>query len=181
MATPALNPNIAAKIVADWRTGEYSQQDLSNKHKVSKGKVNNLCKGVAQDAAAIVTAGVNYTQSLSAIGEHDDRIVTAVTDAVNRITEGNNFYNSAQRFVSKVAILGIKKMLDTNGKPNSEFSMAAVNQASSAISTSRVGELGKAPDTAIQINNQQPQQPMTREQLVMLAEERGLPTKIFQQ
>ena len=50
MAAIPLNPDKAAQIVADWRTGEYSQRQLADKHKVSNGKVNQLCKGVGQDA-----------------------------------------------------------------------------------------------------------------------------------
>ena len=83
MAAKPLSDSITKDIIADWRTGAFSQQKLADKHKVSKGVVNKLCKGVEQDTASIVTAGVNYKQGLSA---HDDRNVTAVTAVVDDIT-----------------------------------------------------------------------------------------------
>jgi len=75
MAAKPINPVTEQMIVADWRTGEYSQQDLADKYKISKGKTNNLCKGVEQDMTAIVTAGVHYRQGLAG---QNDRLVTAV-------------------------------------------------------------------------------------------------------
>ena len=56
MAAKPKNLVTEQMIVADWRTGEYSQQDLADKYKISKGKANNLCKGVERDMSAIVTA-----------------------------------------------------------------------------------------------------------------------------
>jgi hypothetical protein len=53
MAAKALEKSVSESIVAEWRTGEYSQQDLANRHKVSKGVVNKLCKGVFQDTLPI--------------------------------------------------------------------------------------------------------------------------------
>jgi hypothetical protein len=80
MAQKALDKSIVDSIVADWRTGAYSQQDLAKRHSVSKGVVNKLCKGIAQDCSAIVTAGIQYNQGLAG---HDDQIVTAIVTIVD--------------------------------------------------------------------------------------------------
>ena len=73
MAAKPIDPELAATIVAEWRTGEFSQQDLADKHGVSKGVVNKLCKGVEQDTAAnwgdsVAAAGVSYKNLLRDLG-----------------------------------------------------------------------------------------------------------------
>jgi len=81
MAAKPIGRSVAATILAEWRTGEYSQQNIADRNKVSKGVVNKLCKGISQDTAIIVTAGIQYQQGLAV---HDDRNVTAITDIVDR-------------------------------------------------------------------------------------------------
>lgn len=92
MAAKPLSDSVTKDIIADWRTGAFSQQKLADKHKVSKGVVNKLCKGVEQDTASIVTAGVSYKLGLSA---HDDRNVTAVTAVVDERTKHIQFFTNA--------------------------------------------------------------------------------------
>jgi len=141
MAAIPLNPDKAAQIIADWRTGEYSQQDLADKHKVSKGKVNQLCKGMPQDMTAIVTAGVQYRQGLA---EQDDRIVTAVTEVVDERTKHLQFFTNAS--LKNVSVM-MKKI-------GAESSISEHRQAQTALKDAKETVLGKTPDTAIQINNE---------------------------
>lgn len=53
MAAKPLESAKAESIVADWRTGEYSQQAVADRNSVSKGAVNKLCKGVEQDTLPV--------------------------------------------------------------------------------------------------------------------------------
>lgn len=142
MAAIPLNPDVCAAIVADWRTGAFSQQDLADKHNVSKGAVNKLCKGVEQDTAAIVTAGVAYKVGLS---EHDDRNVTAVTAVVDERTKHIQFFTSA---ALKNVSVAVKKI-------GNETSQAEHRMCADTIRIGRETVLGKTPDTAIQISNNQ--------------------------
>lgn len=145
MAAKPLNPELSATIVAQWRTGEYSQQDLADKHEVSKGVVNKLCKGVDQDTAAIVTAGVQYRQALA---EHDDRNVTAVTMVVDERTKHIQFFNSA----------ALRNVQAAVKKITAETSQMEHRMLADTILKGRETVLGKTPDTAIQnvINNVAP-------------------------
>lgn len=138
MAAKPLNPAIAESIVADWRTGEYSQQALADRYSVSKGVVNKLCKGIEQDTAAIVTAGILYRQGLAA---HDDRNVTAVTDAVNERTKHIQFFTHA-------AITNVREAMSQPCDGQADYQRRA-----DTINKCRETVLGKTPDTAIQINN----------------------------
>ena len=49
MAAKPIDPSIAQDVVSDWRVTELSQQAIAEKHKISKGVVNKLCKGVERD------------------------------------------------------------------------------------------------------------------------------------
>lgn len=48
MAAKPIDSDVAERVIADWRTGEYSQRQLSDKYSISTGSANNLCKGVAR-------------------------------------------------------------------------------------------------------------------------------------
>lgn len=45
-------------LIADWKTGRYSQRDLVEKYGVSKGTVGNLTKGIEQKNGHIVDAQI---------------------------------------------------------------------------------------------------------------------------
>jgi len=45
-------------LIADWKTGRYSQRDLVNKYGASKGTVGNLTKGIDQKNGHIVDAQI---------------------------------------------------------------------------------------------------------------------------
>ena len=150
MAKAAIDSSIAQSIVADWRTGEYSQQALADKHKVSKGAVNGLCKGVPHDMAAIVTAGIEYRSGLAG---HSDRIVTAVNNVVDERTKHIQFFTHA-------AVTNVKEAMSLPCDSQADFQRRA-----DTISKGKETVLGKAPDTAVQINNNTT---ITRVELVAL-------------
>jgi hypothetical protein len=45
-------------LIADWKTGRYSQRDLVNKYGASKGTVGNLTKGIEQKNGHVVDAQI---------------------------------------------------------------------------------------------------------------------------
>jgi len=138
MAAASIDNNIKLSIVADWRTGEYSQQQLSDKYEVSKGLVNKLCKGVEQDTSAIVNAGIKYRLGLAA---HDDRNVTAINEAVTEHTKHIQFFNRA-------AITNVQEAMVHECNNQNDYRARA-----ETILKGKETVLGKTPDTAIQINN----------------------------
>lgn len=138
MAAKPIDSSIALSINADWRTGAYSQQALADKHRVSKGVVNKLCKGVAQDTASIVTAGVEYRTGLA---EHDDRNVTAVTAVVDERTKHIQFFTNA-------AVRNVQDAMTVPCEGQADYRMRA-----DTILRGRETVLGKTPDMAIQVNN----------------------------
>ena len=139
MAAKPLPQSIKDAILTDWRLGQMSQQAIAEKHGVSKGVVNKACKGIAQDVAPIVTAGIQYQQALHA---HDDRIVTAVESHVDLIV-------SRLEYLNRQAMQNVQEAMDAGCENQSDFRSRALT-----INAAKETLVGKTPDTAIQINNQ---------------------------
>lgn len=139
MAAKAIDKSVADAILIDWRVGQSSQDQIAQKHRVSKGLVNKLCKGVDQDGASIVTAGIQYRQALSG---HDDRMVTAVTAAVDEATKRLQFYRGASMLVAKAVASKVQQ-------DGMSASYQDLNAAAHALGRMQEAVLGKAPDTTI--------------------------------
>jgi len=140
MAAISLDNVVVSKIIADWRTGAFSQQALADKHKVSKGAVNKLCKGVEQDMTAIVTAGIQYQSGLAA---QDDRIVTAVTAVVDEAA-------SRMEWLNKAALKNVQEAMNADCENQQDYKHRAdtVLKAKEAV-------FGKTPEVVIQNANVQ--------------------------
>ena len=139
MAAKPLDSELSKRIVVDWRTGCFSQRELADKHKVSKGAVGNLCKGVEQDAKPIVGMGVQYKQALA---EQDGRMVGAIESAVDERVRYLQFFTDA-------AVRNVKASFDLPCESQRE-----IKDRAETILKGKEVVLGKTPDTAIQINNE---------------------------
>jgi len=139
MAAKSLDPSIAARVVADWRTGEYSQRQLADKHKISTGKAAQLTKGVAQDAAAIVSAGIEYRSALAAQGE---RMVSAVTEVVDRKVARMEYLNDA-------AIINVREAMTADCADQQDYR----HRATTIKSALEVVDPQRGTGVAVQINN----------------------------
>lgn len=130
------------RIVADWRTGNYSQRELADTHKVSVGLVANLTKGVEQDVSAVVSAGVQYRQGLAAANEQSAHIAHAIETAVDDRVRHLQFFTDA-------AIRNVKASFELPCESQRE-----IKDRAETILKGKEVVLGKTPDTAIQINNE---------------------------
>jgi 2,3-bisphosphoglycerate-independent phosphoglycerate mutase len=141
-------------VIVDWRMGKMSQKDIADKHKISKGAVNAICKGIEQDGQAFVTAGVEYKQILAA---QDDRMMTAVTDEVEQRTKYIAYFNRrALENVEAAFNLPVDNQNDVKARAET-------------ITKARIDVLGKPPETAIQINNNTTYREMSNEELYEIA------------
>jgi predicted transcriptional regulator len=138
MAAKPISEETKIAINADWRTGEYSQRQLAEKHKVSVGLVAKLTKGVAQDAKSIVSAGVEYLQGLQA---HDERIVSAVEQVVDQKVRWLDFLN-------KAALKNVQEAMKVRCIDQKDFKDRA-----GTIGLAKDVIAGKNPEVAVQINN----------------------------
>lgn len=95
-----LKENEKDQLLADWKTGQYSQNDLMKKYNVSKGTVNKLCKGVEQTNKEIVTAQTRINIEMS---KKNDQEVTAINEAVMIQTRRANLvYGATEKLLRKI-------------------------------------------------------------------------------
>ena len=139
MAAKPLDKAISSAIVTDWRLGQMSQSQISDKHGVSKGAVNKLCKGVDQDVAPIVTAGIEYRRALQA---QDDRIVTAVEETVTIISK-------RLEYLAKMALENVAQAMAADCEDQTDY-----RHRSATINAAKENLVGKAPAVAVQVNNE---------------------------
>lgn len=138
MAAKQIDKGLAQDIVADWRTGDFNQREIAEKRRVSLGTVNKLCKGVTQDNADIVNAGVQYKTGLAG---QDERNVNAIMAVVDERTKHIQFFTSA-------AITNVKGAMGEPCEGQADYRMRA-----DTILKARDTVLGRAPDVALQINS----------------------------
>ena len=148
----AIHPDIAEEIKADYRTGLYSQNQLAERHVVSKGLIGKLVKGLDKDLIETVSAGIAYKSALYEKSRIEVGVLEKTTDERAKDTA---FFNNAQRKLADIGLALISKSIDhKTGLPLDNFSIQELQGVSNVVQTSRLGILGKPGDTTnIQINN----------------------------
>ncbi len=139
MGSRHVSPDLRHKILADWRTGEYSQRDLALKHEVSSGYVAKLTKGIQKDLSEVVSAGIKYRTELLQGSEHTAHALEAVVDAKTRHIA----------FFADATVKNVSMMMT---KLTRKTTIDEHKLAQDAILKGRETVLGKSPDTAVQVN-----------------------------
>lgn len=142
-----LTPELKEEIVNRWRCGE-SQNSLSKRYPVSVATINKLCKGVPQDNIEIVKAQVQINQALSEKANSEVNTINQMVDEQTRLAKF--FRDSA-----------VKNQHLSNGKLEAlsvggdGLSLNDLESHSRITARNKETVLGKSPDTAIHINNNQ--------------------------
>jgi vacuolar-type H+-ATPase subunit E/Vma4 len=140
MAAKPISQPIKDSVIADWRTGEYSQRELAHKYEVSAGLVAKLTKGIEQDTSSIVSAGIEYRQGLAS---HDERNVSAISNAVDERIKHIQFFTDVT--VKNINVLA--------NKIDESLSIVDHRHAQEAIAKARDTVLGKEANTQVNIQN----------------------------
>ena len=140
MAAKPLSQKIKDAVIADWRTGEYSQRELAEKHQISNGAVAKLCKGITQDTSSIVSAGIQYRQGLAPL---DEQNVSAITSAVDRVIKHREFFDNN-------TIKNLSIMMDKVGEG---LTISEHAQAQNALAKGKEVILGREAQTQVNIQN----------------------------
>ena len=127
-------------ILAEWKTGEYTQSEIARKHKVSAATVSALVKGVPQNLAELIDNQITIKQELAAYNEKERDLFTKI---VNDKTAHIHFFTNA-------AVLNVQQAMAAQCEDQQDFKLRA-----ETISKGREVVLGKEPAAAIQINNTQ--------------------------
>ena len=145
---------------AEWeKAKEYYEaglllREISHKTKIA---IPSISKKAAKDGWSkanekkiLIQAAVDVEIAKANLSEVGLKVHDEV---VNQRIKHLLFFDTAQGNLAKIAMAKIAQTLDDKGKPTGATLLDDVNKASNIVSTSRTGILGKAPDTAIQINN----------------------------
>jgi hypothetical protein len=141
----AVDDKIKQKVIAEWKVGS-SQNSLANKYRLSKATVNKWCRDVHQENVNIVNAQVNVIRALS---EKSEQEANAIMNAVNDLTAFERKSNERMQKIEDYAL----SLLSSCEKPTE------VKAVMDITVKHREARLGKQPDTAIQINNNESQTP----------------------
>jgi len=109
MAKP-LDPKKVKLIVADWKTGAFTQRKLAEKYKLSNGAVAKITKGITHDNEQIVSKGVEYYRGLEVLREqsHEQDIKAVITVVEEKVLQLNWFNNAAMK-VAEMALNSVSE------------------------------------------------------------------------
>ena len=148
------------KILADFHTGYFSIRQLADKYETSHTTVNKLTKGVEPKHKAKVDTIVSIQSDLA---EESFQEVYSVNQVIEERTKHLIFFQNAaikNQVLANKGIDNINALIKEEEKNNNGKSvlatscMSIVKDHATITKTNKETVLGRDPDTAIQINNQ---------------------------
>lgn len=141
--------------IADWRTGEFTERQLAAKYRISPATAHTLVAGIEKDLQPLISAQISIKQALAEMPEQE---TSKFEQIVSEKTKYLDFFNNC-------ALENVKKAMKLQCESQQDFRLRA-----ETIVKGKETVVGKAPDTAIQINNSvRPPDTMGRDELVALA------------
>lgn len=135
----AISENTKKIILADWKTGDYTQRDLAHKYKLSTGAIAKITKDKPKSTAHIVSKIVEAKQELSQL---DELTVKAVNDVVDNKVKWLEYLN-------KAALKNVQQSMAAPCVDQQDFRSRA-----QTIGIAKEVLVGKNPDVAVQVNTQ---------------------------
>ena len=140
-----LSSDTREKILADWKTGHYSQNKLAKEYEVSPATINKICKDIKQENASIVNTQVALNVKLSDKSEYE---VNSIHLAVEERTKHLIFFQNSALKNQKLA----------NELVNESSKIYDLKAHADLTSKNKQTVLGKDIETEININNTNAQQ-----------------------
>lgn len=102
---------LSSKIIADHKTGKYSQRELSIKHNVSVGKINKIVKGIPHQNEHLVDAQVSL---LTAKAYLTDAEMNSIVNTAHEVVFNQGLITNATQLnlVRMTQALKINKKLE---------------------------------------------------------------------
>ena len=135
-----LSKSTIEDIRIDWRQGRLTQRDIASKYKISPAAVNKICKGLDRDLVGVVNKSIEVRQELNRLSERE---VNAVNKTVDTIA-------SRLEWLNEQAMKNVSDAMKAEAVEQVDFRSRA-----DTILKAKETLVGKTPETAIQINNQQ--------------------------
>lgn len=132
-------------IIADHKTGNFSQRELAAKYKVSLGFINKNIKNIDKIDEELVNVGVAYKTELA---KRDEQSVNAIEQVVNEKTKHLLFFTNS----------ALKNQTLANKKLDENISINDLEAHSRITSRNKDSVLGKEANTQVNIQNTNAQQ-----------------------
>ena len=129
-----------AELIADWKTGKFTERALAQKHRISPATAHKLVAGIDKDIPALVSKQIEINQQLAEMTEQE---VSKFEREVSERTKHIQFFTTA-------AVQNVKEAMSLQCEDQADFQKRA-----DTILKAKEAVLGKTPETAIQINNNQ--------------------------
>ena len=97
------------RLIAEHKTGEFSQRALAKKYRMSVGYVNKLTKGIEKDSIEIIDAGVAYSVGLM---KSDEQTMNAIERVVHEKTKNLQIIHN----MTKIGLKGLSESLKAGTK-----------------------------------------------------------------
>lgn len=130
-------------VLADWKTGKFSERDLAAKHKVSPSTVHKLVAGVEKTIEALASESVQLKQRVAELNEREK---SNYEQLVEEKLAATKFFNGAHMLTARIAVMKLQA-----DKQNASYQ--DLNAAANALTKAQEGVLGKQPAVALQVNN----------------------------
>jgi len=126
------------ELLADWKTGKYSERDLASKYRISPATVHKNVTGVDKSIAPLISAQVEINQQIAELSEQE---LSRFKQEVDERTKHIMFFNNA-------AIVNVAGSLKLPCDSQNDFKARA-----ETISKGREVVLGKTPETQVNVQN----------------------------
>lgn len=128
-------------VIADWKTGKYSERDLAARHKVSPSTIHKLVAGVEKTLEALASETVELKQRVADLNEREK---SNYEQLVEEKLLAKKFFDGAHMLTAKIAVM--KLNID-----KTDISYQDLNSAANAITKAQDGVLGKQPDSVVNV------------------------------
>lgn len=167
----AYSDDIKKIIIAEFKTGKYSQRELSEKHGVSLGTVNKITKGKEKENEQLVNAQVSILSAKALLPlEEMNAIMNAAQEEMynkNLVTNATQlnlirtteYLSNNKKLVKLSAGMGAQELVEV-GLGSSDFKecQEAIDKASLTLGINQRHANIKIDNTNAQQNNYSPQE-----------------------
>ncbi len=128
-------------VLADWKSGKFTERTLARKHGVSPSTIHKLVAGVDKTLDALASRRVLIDQQVADLNEREKSIYEQL---VEEKRQRARFYEQAHLLVSKTVVQKVQR-------EGLGASFQDLNAAANALSKSQEALLGKHPDNVVNV------------------------------
>lgn len=143
-------------VLADWKSGKYTERTLARKHGVSPSTIHKLVAGVEKTIDDLASKRVLIDQQVAQLNEREKSIYEQLVEEKKQRIK---FYEQAHLLISRTVVQKVQR-------EGLNASFQDLNAAASALAKSKEAILGKEPDSVVKVDVQPPTTPsLTMEEL----------------